>query len=43
MASVERFVAAAPDVELLDIETAWLESHDAAQAPPGSYPRSARG
>ena len=26
MASVERFVAAAPDVELLDIETAWLES-----------------
>jgi uncharacterized protein YlxP (DUF503 family) len=23
--AVERFVAAAPDVELLDIETAWLE------------------
>jgi len=26
LASVERYVAAAPDVELLDIETAWLES-----------------
>jgi len=25
LASVERYVAAAPDVELLDIETAWLE------------------
>ena len=25
MASVERFVAAAPDLELLDTETAWLE------------------
>ncbi len=25
MASVERFVAAAPDVDLLDVETAWLE------------------
>jgi uncharacterized protein YlxP (DUF503 family) len=25
MASVERFVAAAPDIDLLDIETAWLE------------------
>jgi uncharacterized protein YlxP (DUF503 family) len=25
MASVERFVAAAPDLDLLDIETAWLE------------------
>ena len=26
LASVERFVAAAPDVELLDTETAWLET-----------------
>jgi uncharacterized protein YlxP (DUF503 family) len=26
MASVERFVAAAPDVDLLDVERAWLES-----------------
>jgi uncharacterized protein YlxP (DUF503 family) len=26
MASVERFVAAAPDVDLLDVEHAWLES-----------------
>jgi uncharacterized protein YlxP (DUF503 family) len=26
LASVERFVVAAPDVELLDVETAWLES-----------------
>ena len=26
MASVERFVAMAPDLDLLDIETAWLES-----------------
>ncbi len=26
LASVERFVAGAPDVELLDVETAWLES-----------------
>ena len=25
LASVERFVVAAPDVELLDVETAWLE------------------
>ena len=25
MASVERFVAAAADVDLLDTETAWLE------------------
>jgi hypothetical protein len=25
LASVERFVAAAPGVELLDVETAWLE------------------
>ena len=24
--SVERFVVAAPDVELIDVETAWLES-----------------
>jgi uncharacterized protein YlxP (DUF503 family) len=29
LASVERFVANAPDVELLDVETAWLESEDA--------------
>ena len=28
LASVERFVVAAPDIELLDIETAWLESDD---------------
>jgi uncharacterized protein len=28
LASVERFVANAPDTELLDIETAWLESED---------------
>jgi len=27
--SVERFVATAPDVELLDVETAWLESERA--------------
>jgi uncharacterized protein YlxP (DUF503 family) len=26
LASVERFVDAAPDVDLLDVETAWLES-----------------
>jgi uncharacterized protein YlxP (DUF503 family) len=26
LASVERFVANAPDIELLDVETAWLES-----------------
>jgi len=25
MESVERFVAAAPDLDLIDIETAWLE------------------
>ncbi len=24
--SVERFVVAAPDIELIDVETAWLES-----------------
>lgn len=29
LASVERFVAMAPDIELLDVETAWLESEDA--------------
>jgi uncharacterized protein len=29
LASVERFVANAADVELLDIEYAWLESEDA--------------
>ena len=28
LASVERFVAHAPDIELLDVETAWLESED---------------
>jgi hypothetical protein len=28
MASVQRFVSAAPDVELLDTETAWLEPED---------------
>jgi hypothetical protein len=27
--AVERFVAAAPDVELLDVETAWLEVESA--------------
>ncbi len=27
--SVERFVAVARDIELLDVETAWLESEDA--------------
>jgi uncharacterized protein YlxP (DUF503 family) len=26
LASVERFVVAAPEVELIDIETAWLEA-----------------
>ncbi len=25
LASVERFVAAAPDIELLDIDTSWIE------------------
>jgi uncharacterized protein YlxP (DUF503 family) len=29
LASVERYVAAAPDVELLDVETAWLEGDNA--------------
>jgi uncharacterized protein YlxP (DUF503 family) len=29
LASVERLVANAPDVELLDVETAWLEPDDA--------------
>jgi uncharacterized protein YlxP (DUF503 family) len=29
MAAVERFVVAAPGVELLDVETAWLESERA--------------
>ena len=29
LASIERFVVAAPDVELLDVETAWLESESA--------------
>ena len=27
--TVERFVFAAPDIELLHVETAWLESEDA--------------
>ena len=27
--SIERFVVAAPDIELLDIETSWLESEQA--------------
>ena len=40
LASVERFVVAAPDIELLDVETAWLEiSRDARRA---SIPRTAR-
>ncbi len=29
LASIERFVVTAADVELLDIETAWLESESA--------------
>ncbi len=29
LANVERFVVATPDVELLDVETAWLESERA--------------
>ena len=29
LASVERFVVAAPDVELIDVETAWLDPEDA--------------
>jgi uncharacterized protein YlxP (DUF503 family) len=29
LAGIERFVVAAPDVELLDVETAWLESERA--------------
>jgi uncharacterized protein YlxP (DUF503 family) len=29
LAGVERFVVATPDVELLDVETAWLESERA--------------
>jgi uncharacterized protein YlxP (DUF503 family) len=29
LASVERFVVTAADVELLDVETAWLESESA--------------
>jgi hypothetical protein len=29
LASIERFVVAAPDIELLDVETAWLESERA--------------
>jgi uncharacterized protein YlxP (DUF503 family) len=30
--AAERFVAGAPDVELLDVETAWLEAEDSAEA-----------
>jgi uncharacterized protein YlxP (DUF503 family) len=29
LAAIERFVVAAPEVELLDVETAWLESERA--------------
>jgi uncharacterized protein len=29
LATIERFVVAAPDIELLDVETAWLESERA--------------
>jgi len=29
LASIERFVVAAADIELLDVETAWLESERA--------------
>lgn len=29
LASVERFVVAAPDVEVIDVAMAWLESEDA--------------
>ena len=29
LAAIERFVVSAPDVELLDVETAWLESERA--------------
>ena len=29
LAAIERFVVATPDVELLDVETAWLESERA--------------
>jgi len=29
LAQVERFVANAPDVELIDVETAWLDSEGA--------------
>jgi uncharacterized protein len=29
LASVERFVVGAPDIEMLGVETAWLESEDA--------------
>ena len=39
--SVERFVAGAADVELLDIETAWLESEER-EHHPRRYPRTAR-
>ncbi len=43
MASVERFVAAAPDVELLDTETAWLETdRERGARPARQYPRTAR-
>ena len=29
LATIERFVVAAPDIELLDVETAWLETERA--------------
>ena len=29
LAAIERFVVSAPDIELLDVETAWLESERA--------------
>ena len=44
-ASVERFVGAAPDVELLDIETAWLETRAGVTTAPAapSATRAPRG
>ena len=38
LASVERFVVAAPDVELLDVETAWLESERSVTVGPQALP-----
>jgi len=26
LASIERFVVSAPDIELIDVETGWMES-----------------